>query len=242
LGRTLPTAGEQEDDENDSPGDWHRDQADGLTEPEAPDTGFIHRLSEDFEALFGMALPHPKVDSVVDRVAPLAFGTDEFEGGQKFLIFTRRVSNRLWKILRERKACLKSWLQSKKVDDSNRQPLRARRRSVQPADRLGSEAPAGGPWTVPGLTRPMDRLGTGRFADPFGLPLPNLPTGHLDKPLRALPTGPGTTLRRSASRTSWVAPTAHSPDDDFPSHSPFFRAFGPGSGRGLRGGPHPLDQ
>lgn len=92
LGRTLPKAGEGEDDDNDSPGDWHRDQADGLTEPEAPDTGFIHRLSQDFEERFGMALPHPKVDSVVDRVAPLAFGTDEIEGGQKFLIFTRRVS------------------------------------------------------------------------------------------------------------------------------------------------------
>jgi len=57
-------------------------------------------------------------------------------------------------------------------------------------------------------------------------PAPCLPTGRLDKPLRALPTIPGTTLRRSASRTSWVAPTAHSPDDDFP--PTYFRAFGPG--------------
>ena len=39
-----------------------------------------------------MPLPHPKVDSVVDRVASLAFGTNTKEGGHKFLIFTRRVS------------------------------------------------------------------------------------------------------------------------------------------------------
>ena len=92
LGRTLPVPGDSDDDESDSSGDWHRNQADGLTEPEAPDTGFIHSLSEDFEQRFGMPLPHPKVDSVVDRVAPLAFGTGDREGGHKFLIFTRRVS------------------------------------------------------------------------------------------------------------------------------------------------------
>ena len=39
-----------------------------------------------------MPLPHAKVDSAVDRVAPLAFGSDHQAGGHKFLIFTRRVS------------------------------------------------------------------------------------------------------------------------------------------------------
>jgi hypothetical protein len=81
-----------DDADNDTPGDWHHDQSDGSSESEAPDTGFIQKLSDDFEKCFAMPLPHPKVDSVVGRVAPLAFGTSEIDGGHKFLIFTRRVS------------------------------------------------------------------------------------------------------------------------------------------------------
>ena len=72
--------------------DWHRDQTDAVKESEAPDTNFIQRLASSFKERFGMPLPHPKVDSVVDCVARLAFGTDTEEGGHKFLIFTRRVS------------------------------------------------------------------------------------------------------------------------------------------------------
>jgi hypothetical protein len=93
IERTLPPPTPGDDTaEDETSGDWHRGQADGSNEPEAPDTGFIHRLSRDFEERFGLPLPHPKVDSVVDRVAPLAFGTDDEPGGHKFLIFTRRVS------------------------------------------------------------------------------------------------------------------------------------------------------
>ena len=93
IGRTLPvpTSDGDTQDEQET-GDWHRDQADGVTESEAPDTNFIGRIASEFENRFGMPLPHPKVDSVVDRVAPLAFGTATEKGGQKFLIFTRRVS------------------------------------------------------------------------------------------------------------------------------------------------------
>ena len=93
IGRTLPPPTSDSDAQDEQqPGDWHRDQADGMTEAEAPDTNFIQRLASDFEERFGRPLPHPKIDSVVDRVAPLAFGTDTEEGGHKFLIFTRRVS------------------------------------------------------------------------------------------------------------------------------------------------------
>ena len=93
IGRTLPppTSDSDAQDEQQA-GDWHRDQADGTTEAEAPDSNFIQRMASDFEERFGRPLPHPKIDSVVDRVAPLAFGTDAEEGGHKFLIFTRRVS------------------------------------------------------------------------------------------------------------------------------------------------------
>jgi len=93
LGRTLPPPTSDSDaQEEQATGDWHRDQADGVTESEAPDTNFVRNLATDFEQLFEMPLPHPKVDSVVERVAPLAFGSDTDDGGHKFLIFTRRVS------------------------------------------------------------------------------------------------------------------------------------------------------
>ena len=72
--------------------DWHRDQTDGHVDDRAPDAEFIHRLTTDFQKKFDMPLPHAKVDSVVDRMAPLAFGSDDMVGGCKFLIFTRRVS------------------------------------------------------------------------------------------------------------------------------------------------------
>ena len=72
--------------------DWHRDQTDGQADDNAPDADFIHRLTTDFEKQFEMPLPHAKVDSVADRIAPLAFGSGKEVGGRKFLIFTRRVS------------------------------------------------------------------------------------------------------------------------------------------------------
>ena len=93
IKRTLPApALESDAQEDEAARDWHRDQADTTTEPEAPDTGFIERLAASFEERFALPMPHPKIDSVVDRVAPLAFGTENEKGGQKFLIFTRRVS------------------------------------------------------------------------------------------------------------------------------------------------------
>jgi hypothetical protein len=93
LARTLPPpTSNNGSQEVQKASDWHHDQADGVNELEAPDTNLIHRLASNFKECFGMPLPHPKVDFVVDRVAPLAFGTDTEIGGQKFLIFTRRVS------------------------------------------------------------------------------------------------------------------------------------------------------
>ena len=65
---------------------------DGSVERDAPDAGFIDELTADFEKRFDIPLPHAKVDSVVDRIAPLSFGSDDVVGGRKFLIFTRRVS------------------------------------------------------------------------------------------------------------------------------------------------------
>ena len=93
LQRTLPTfVSDSDAQEEQVTGDWHREHVDRFTESEAPDTDFIERLASSFEGHFDMPMPHPKIDSVVNRIAPLAFGTDDARGGQKFLIFTRRVS------------------------------------------------------------------------------------------------------------------------------------------------------
>ncbi len=92
IGRAQPHSGSDSDGQDEqTDGDWHRDQTEGATE-EAPDTGFIQQITEDFQTRFDVPLRHPKVDAVVDRVAPLAFGSDTQEGGCKFLIFCRRVS------------------------------------------------------------------------------------------------------------------------------------------------------
>lgn len=73
--------------------DWQGVRPDRRKEStDAPDTEFINRLAVDFEGRFGRSLPHPKIDAVVDRIAPLAFGTSQRPGGEKFLVFTRRIS------------------------------------------------------------------------------------------------------------------------------------------------------
>lgn len=64
----------------------------------APDSGFIDRLNSDFHKRFDFPLPHPKLDRVVREVADLAFGgeggngTNPTPGGEKLLVFTRRIS------------------------------------------------------------------------------------------------------------------------------------------------------
>lgn len=83
--RLAPDSERHSDFEHD-PTEVHRDERD------APDAEFIDKLATDFEKRFDMPLPHAKVTSVIDRIAPLAFGSDTEMGGRKFLIFTRRVS------------------------------------------------------------------------------------------------------------------------------------------------------
>lgn len=61
-------------------------------ERDAPDAEFVNELASDFKKQFDIELPHAKVDSVVERIAPFAFGSDNQIGGHKFLIFTRRIS------------------------------------------------------------------------------------------------------------------------------------------------------
>jgi hypothetical protein len=69
----------------------HRNQAD-----DAPDTGFIAKLSADFKKHFGNRhLPHPKIDKVVEEISVNAFGSEKNNnhGGKKTLVFCRRVSS-----------------------------------------------------------------------------------------------------------------------------------------------------
>ena len=86
AGDSLAADGERPHDFEHDPTEVRPDERD------APDADFIDQLSADFQARFDMPLPHAKVDSVVDRIAPLAFGSKNEVGGHKFLIFTRRVS------------------------------------------------------------------------------------------------------------------------------------------------------
>lgn len=72
--------------------DFEEEPAARNPEKEAPDAEFIDRLDADFTKKFQTPLPHPKIEAVVNRVAEGAFGTRDVVGGQKFLIFTRRVS------------------------------------------------------------------------------------------------------------------------------------------------------
>ncbi|MFZ6720548.1 SNF2-related protein [Undibacterium sp. Ji49W] len=69
----------------------HRNQAD-----DAPDTGFIAKLSADFKKYFGNRhLPHPKIDKVAEEISVNAFGSEKTKnhGGKKTLVFCRRVSS-----------------------------------------------------------------------------------------------------------------------------------------------------
>ena len=72
--------------------EYENDQTSGVTETDAPDANFINKFATEFDKKFNEQLPHPKVDSVVKQVAESAFGTNPNPGGEKFLIFTRRVS------------------------------------------------------------------------------------------------------------------------------------------------------
>ena len=93
LKRALPASVSRSDlKEEESSGDWHRDQVEASATSDAPDTKFIDRISDSFEQKFGRHLPHPKIDFVVNRIAPFAFGTDDEIGGHKVLVFTRRIS------------------------------------------------------------------------------------------------------------------------------------------------------
>jgi hypothetical protein len=84
-----PVAGEEEEG---SSSDFHHDPNDRVSDREAPDAGELSRLGRDFEKEFGRSMPHPKLDRVAEEAGRRAFGTADSPGGEKFLIFTRRVS------------------------------------------------------------------------------------------------------------------------------------------------------
>lgn len=73
--------------ENTTSSDYYNDGTDRKVESKAVDTDFIDSISTDFEANFGFPVSHPKLDRVVDEIAPIAFSN-----GDKFLVFSRRIS------------------------------------------------------------------------------------------------------------------------------------------------------
>ena len=91
--RTAATASKKAASSEDRESDWHRDRAARLRRGEtAPDSDFVNGYASDFRKEFGFSLPHPKIDRVVDEIAPRAFGEGDNVGGEKFLVFTRRIS------------------------------------------------------------------------------------------------------------------------------------------------------
>ncbi len=91
--RRLEDCHDEPDGDRDS--DWVLDPNErGVRslERQAPDAGTLARLAQSYASRFGRPLPHPKLDEVVQKAGRLAFGTETEPGGEKYLIFTRRVS------------------------------------------------------------------------------------------------------------------------------------------------------
>jgi hypothetical protein len=83
-------------------GDFYTDRHVRHEESRAPDEGFVSEMNRDFSGRFGFSLPHPKLDAVEQDLATRAFGSRAqiAEGGQKTVVFCRRVSS--VRVLRER--------------------------------------------------------------------------------------------------------------------------------------------
>jgi hypothetical protein len=74
------------------------DQTLDIAERQGIDVHAVNNLAADYRNLFGMELPHPKMDATVDSLAAL------FDSGEKTLVFVRRVAsvNELRRKLNER--------------------------------------------------------------------------------------------------------------------------------------------
>lgn len=73
-------------DEEDPTFDQTEQTADQI-EREGIDTPSVNQLARSYRRRFGEALPHPKMDALVDALAP------HFETGEKTLVFVRRVKS-----------------------------------------------------------------------------------------------------------------------------------------------------
>lgn len=83
-------------DKNSSNPDFYGEKSHPNPKEDAPDAGFIAKMSADFKDRFKhMHLPHPKIDKVVKEISANAFGSeiDSMSGGCKTLVFCRRVSS-----------------------------------------------------------------------------------------------------------------------------------------------------
>ncbi len=83
-------------DKNPTNLDFHNEKNQPNPKEDAPDVGFVGRMSADFKKQFSMMdLPHPKIDEVVKEISVNAFGSEinNISGGRKTLVFCRRVSS-----------------------------------------------------------------------------------------------------------------------------------------------------
>ncbi len=84
----LETAKVKKKGDDDNPGNFD-DENQGGTEIERTgiDVASVNHLARSYEKVFGMPLPHPKMDALVDELSR------RFETGEKALVFVRRVAS-----------------------------------------------------------------------------------------------------------------------------------------------------
>lgn len=92
------------------------DQTNEQLEKEGVDTPSINRLAESYRREFGEALPHPKMDAVAESLK------ENFETGEKVLIFVRRVRS-VDELAEKLNRYYDQWLKEHLISRSEKYPL-----------------------------------------------------------------------------------------------------------------------
>ena len=79
------------------------EQAEDDLEKEGIDVGDVNRLARDYRKRFGVEMPHPKMDTVVESL------TQSWRRGEKALVFVRRVAS-VKELKRKLDECYDEWL------------------------------------------------------------------------------------------------------------------------------------
>jgi len=86
------------------------DQTDDLDEREGIDVADVNRLSRSYRRKFGVEMPHPKMDAVVEALS------NAWKRGEKSLIFVRRVAS-VKELKKKLDECYDAWLMARLLND-----------------------------------------------------------------------------------------------------------------------------